>query len=384
MFRSFWILTLFFLVLSPLSVKADQSRDRSWQEYGIEFSQDGPTVIVARVRPDSTAAKIGFEAGDVVVADWANGFLGPDGAQRIHARMSKFLDDDLSFEVDWRMDLYRPSIGTELTIVMKFPIETRQVAKTEPLPPAMRHLVGDDAMVAIWNHNATTIDTPDLADAAMRILFALSYHVAGCHGPDAVTIPIQTNLTTVTRDGFGTERARETDTFLHELRVRPAFAPLARRTAPYFSDNVLNPRFVGVRDLIAQDRCDGPRLRQLEEGLAKAAGIALPATVSTSSAAGLGEDWRGFVAECTAASYPSITNNEGGAAEICVIFEAVAREIGDADAYAELRQYGMSAGQDWPQDFKDRFNADFDELYRGERSGEAWDRVATYLQDNGL
>lgn len=383
MSRTFWILTLFLMFSSPLLVKADENRDRSWQEYGIEFAQDGPTVIVARVRPDSMADRIGFEAGDVVVADWANGFLGPDGAQRIHARMSKLLADREG-TVDWRMDLHRPSIGAGLSVFLKFPPDTAQVAETVPLPPSMRHLVGDAAIVSIWNHEAVAIDTPDLADAAMRILFALSYHVAGCSGPDAITIPIQTTVTKVTRDDFGIERARETDTFLHDLKVRPVFEGLARKTAPYFSDNVMNPRFVGVRDLISQDRCDGPRLRRLEEGLAKAAGTSLPAAGRTSGANGLGDDWRGFVAECTAASYPSIINNEGGVAEICVLYESVAREIGDSEVYAELRRSGMAAGSDWSQDFKDRFDADFRKLYDGERSGEVWDRVRKYLQDNGL
>ena len=240
-------------------------------------------------------------------------------------------------------------------------------------------------MVSIWNHDATAVDSPDLADAAMRILFALSFHVAGCHGSDAVTVPIQTNLTTVTRDGFGIERARETDTFFHELKVKPVFENLARKTAPHFSDNVNNPRFVGVRDLISQDRCDGPRLRHLEEGLAKAAETTLTTAVSTSAVTGLGDDWRGFVAECTAASYPSMTDNEGAAAELCVLYESVARDIGDPVMYSELRQLGMAAaGHEWSQESKDRFGADFDELYRGDRSQKAWDRVETYIRDNGL
>lgn len=343
MLRTSFVFLLFFMSLTvPLPANADQNVDRSWQEYGIEFAQEGSTVLVGRVRPESMAARLGFETGDVVDGDWLNGFLGPDGAQRIHRTMSNLLDD-WEGKREWRMDLHRPSVGAELSIVFEFPPDTIQVAEIVPLPPAMRHPVGDIAMVSIWNHEATTIDTPDLGDAAMRVLFARSYHVAGCHGPDAVTIPIHTTLTTVTRNGFGIEQARETNTILHDLKVRPAFAALARKTTSYFSDNVFNSRFVGVRDLISQDRCDGPRLRRLEEGLAKAAGTALPVAVSTSATAGMGDDWRGFVAECAAASYPSMTNNEGTAAELCVLYESVARNIGDPVMYSELRRAGMAA-----------------------------------------
>ena len=97
-----------------------------------------------------------------------------------------------------------------------------------PLPPALRHHSDDAAMMSIWRHEATAIDTPDLADAAMRILFALSYHAKNCPGPDAVELGVRVTSTTTTRDGFGIVRDSRTDTSDQVLRVRPEFEELAR------------------------------------------------------------------------------------------------------------------------------------------------------------
>ena len=102
------------------------------------------------------AAKLGFERGDIVVGDWLIGFLGPDGAERIHATMARMLDD-WEGKREWRMDLHRPSINSGLSITLQFPPDTAQAADTPPLPPALRHLAGDVAMVSIWNHAATAV-----------------------------------------------------------------------------------------------------------------------------------------------------------------------------------------------------------------------------------
>ncbi|CAN0606080.1 unnamed protein product [Ectocarpus sp. 12 AP-2014] len=106
----------------------------------------------------------------------------------------------------------------------------------------------------------------------MRTLFALSYHIKACFGPDPVVIPFQIIMTEVARNGFGRETSRQTTNFDKTLKVRPEFEALARRNLRFFSDNTMNDRFVAVRDLISQEGCDGRSLKWLEAGLAKAAG----------------------------------------------------------------------------------------------------------------
>lgn len=255
------------------------------------------------------------------------------------------------------------------------------LAEAPPLPPALQHLANDSAMIAIWNHEARTVDTPDMADAAQRILFALSYHVAGCSGPDAVTIPIRVSTETVTRDGLGIVRERVSDSYERELKVRPEFADLARRTVGHYSDNVMNSRFVGVRDLISQDRCDGPRLRHLEEGLALAAGVAL--TPAAPIATDLGADWRGFVMDCVAATFPSIINSELNAARICNVAEAALVEIGNSDWYAAFRAEGLGAGSGLSPDEQARFNAAFDPIY-ADHGGPVHTRGEQFVREAGL
>ncbi|WP_339106749.1 hypothetical protein [Roseovarius rhodophyticola] len=256
-----------------------------------------------------------------------------------------------------------------------------QAETPPPLPPAMKHLANDATMKALWRHEATTVNTADMADAAMRILFALSYHVAGCHGPDAVVIPISITSTTTTKDGFGTIKSQETDTFEKVLKVRPEFAQLARKTVRYYSDNVNNRRFVAVRDLISQDRCDGPRLRHLEEGLAKAAGVSLPAVATVDT--NLGADWRGFVMDCMSATVPDIINNELNGARICNVAEAALVELGNSDIYAVFRQKGLAAGKELSQADLDRFNAKFDLLYK-DRDNPVHARGETFVSEAGL
>lgn len=256
------------------------------------------------------------------------------------------------------------------------------VAQTIPdLPPAMKRVEGDAEMMALWNHEARAVETPQMADAAMRVLFALSYHVAGCHGPDAVALPIRITSTTTTRDGFGIVRGEETDTFDQVLKVRPEFVPLARRTVGYYSDNVLNRRFVAVRDLISQDRCEGPRLRHLEEGLAKAAGVTLAAAPPQDTA--LGADWRGFISSCMGATYPDIINNQLNAARVCNFVEAALVELGNAEWYEVFRKGGIGAEPDWSDANKDRFNAVFDAYYK-DHDGPIRVRGEQFVAEAGL
>lgn len=256
-----------------------------------------------------------------------------------------------------------------------------QAETSPPVPPAMAHLQDDAAMMALWQHEATSIDTPDSADAAMRILFALSYHVAGCHGPDAVAIPITITSTTTTTDGFGTFKGSETDTFDKVLKVRPEFVSLARKMVGYYSDNVNNRRFVAVRDLISQDRCDGLRLRHLQEGLAKAAGVTLstPEALDTS----IGADWRGFVMDCMSATVPDIINNELNGARICNKAEAALVKIGDPAIYAAFREKGLAAWSDLSSTDQERYNAAFDPIYK-DFEGPVHARGEAFVVEAGL
>ncbi len=220
------------------------------------------------------------------------------------------------------------------------------VSEVPPLPPAMNHLNDDPAILTIWRHEATTIETPDMADATMRILFALSHHYKGCHGPDFVAIPIKITSTTTTRDGLGIVRGSETDTFDKVLKVRPEFAGMAQRLAPYFSDNIRNRRFVGVRDLISQDSCNGQRLQRLEAGIAKAAGVNLDTSVTLD---GAGEEvgldveteddryWQGFTQNCVAYYLSAIPNmSPPRVIGICICSEQSISDLDDSDIYEKL------------------------------------------------
>lgn len=260
-------------------------------------------------------------------------------------------------------------------------VVSAQAETPPPLPPAMKHLANDATMKALWRHEATTVNTADMADAAVRILFALSYHVAGCHGPDAVVIPISITSTTTTKDGFGTIKSQETDTFEKVLKVRPEFAQLARKTVRYYSDNVNNRRFVAVRDLISQDRCDGPRLRHLEEGLAKAAGVSLPAAAALDTT--LGADWRGFVMDCMAATVPDVINNELNGARVCNAAEAALVELGNPDWYAAFRSQGLSAWSTLSEADQARYTTLFDSIFRNPE-GPIHKRGEAFVAEAGL
>jgi hypothetical protein len=372
--------------LPPLEVASDSDAALVWESYGLQFRGDEGRVYVASLRADGPAAtRMGFEIGDIVVGDMVKGFRSTVDPDAAHSSLATVIRKGTETR-ELTLMMARHDTLAQREVRIPPPAELVAAPGLLPMPPALHHLRDDPAMTAIWRHEAQAIDTPDLAEAAQRILFALSHHVAGCAGPDAVEIPIQVVMTTTTTDGLGAERGRETDTFGKVLKVRPEFAGLARRTVAYYSDSVMGRRFTGVRDLISQDTCDGPRLRRLEEGLAKAAGVTLPPLpVGAEANETMGADWRGFVAECTAASYPSVTNNEAGAAIICTIYEALGRNFGDPEIYAELRREGMVAGANWPSEFKARFNSDFDKIYRDpDRKGEVWERVETYRRANGL
>ena len=125
----------------------------------------------------------------------------------------------------------------------------------------------------------------------------------------------------------------------------------------------MNRRFVGVRDLISQDTCDGPRLFHLEAGLAKAAGVTLVPD-SPPSDTSLGSDWRGFVFSCMDASVPDPFEDRSFAAEFCNAAEAVLVELGDASAYEAYRTQGLGVDLGWSSAQRDDFNARFDETFR--------------------
>jgi hypothetical protein len=369
--------------LAPLSASGSDA-ELVWRHYGLQFRGDQGRVYVASLRRDGPAATtLGFEVGDIVVGDLVGGFPSTVDPAAAHASMARVIRRGASTRA-LTLIMARHDTLAQRRVAIPPPADIA-ASDAPPMPPALLHLRDDVAMAAIWRHEAEAIDTPDLAEAAQRILFALSHHVAGCYGPDPVEIPIEVRVTTTKRDGIGVERSRETETFAKTLKVRPEFAPLARRTAASYSDSVVSPRFVGVRDLISQDSCAGPRLRRLEEGLAKAAGVRLaPPPEGAAGDGTLGDDWRGFVSECVAAS-AAVIDNTVGAAQICTIMEELGRRYADLELYAELRREGVTASSDWAPALKDRFNADFDRIYRDpDRRGAVWDRFATYRRDNGL
>ncbi|MEM9971534.1 MAG: hypothetical protein AAF762_10605 [Pseudomonadota bacterium] len=230
----------------------------------------------------------------------------------------------------------------------------------------MERIANDPAMMSIWGHEATAVDTADMGDAAMRILFALSHHHLNCPGPNAREIGVRVTLTTTTRNGFGTIRGQNSDIFDQVLRVRPEFESLARQNIRHYSDSVFNNRFVAVRDLISQETCDSPRLRHLEVGLARAAGVSLSAPPLPDAT--MGSDWRGFVFSCMNASVPDPLADRSMAGEFCNVAEAILVTRGDPNVYRTFSENGFQTVQDWSQTDQDAFNAEITDVFRNDQA----------------
>ncbi|MGG7566023.1 hypothetical protein ACQ5SO_07675 [Rhodovulum sp. DZ06] len=359
-------------------LSADPAAAPLWTGFGLRVETASNTTFVTGVAPGGPAALAGIRPG-AVIRGWGDGafgarslvgatLLGPDGAPLQILAL-----------------VYRPQErGWDRQVHLLRAADRG----APPLPPQLAGLSGDAAFLALWRHETTAIDTPETAGAVARILYALSVHRAACYGPNPVEIPIAMTFTETRRNGLGAWLGEESETFLKTLRVRPEFEGAGRATAPWFSDMTWDGRFRAAIDLVSLDGCDGPRLRWLEEGIAKAAGVALPPAPPRDES--LGADWRGFTAHCHAGTYPGESNSEAGAAMLCITLEMAAARVGDRALYdaAKFGGFGAypSAEQGWDPDLIARLTTAFNEIWGGEgapRDPEMQRRFDAYVRDMG-
>lgn len=260
---------------------SDSDRKKAWDAFGFEFRAEDVSVFVASIRTDSPAYQRGLRVGDIVEADSINGFKG-GGVERLHgtmARLAEYANDGIETRA-WTLILTRiPGIsGLKITIPAPnaAPTEDDILAQNAPpLPAIWRDFDDDPTVLSLWQHQLTSVETPDQGAVVMRALYALSLHINACHGPSPVVVPIRITMEEVERTGTGRETNREVTEFDKQLTVRREFEALARRNVRFFSDNAESDWFLAVRDLITQEGCDGRNLRWLEAGLAKAGGVSL-------------------------------------------------------------------------------------------------------------
>lgn len=217
-------------------------------------------------------------------------------------------------------------------------------AETAGIPRALRSAATYPGLVSILRGDQRA-DPVDKAGDAMLALQAISKHVRGCAGPNAETVAINIAVTETTRDGFGTERSRETTDYREALRVRPEFAPWVRRNLGLYPVMAISTVRDSVLELISQEGCDGAGFRQLEQALAAFFEVSLPRVAEgggAPSAGGIPENAAGFIAECrpTMARDMQIRGQNVGErmiASMCICAEHAARVISNMDLYAALR-----------------------------------------------
>lgn len=196
------------------------------------------------------------------------------------------------------------------------------------IPPALRGAAtSHTGLMAILSGDLSKSNPRNITQDAMLSLQAISRHVKGCAGSNAVAIPVQISRTTTTRDGFSTIKNSETTQSEDVVNVRPEFAAWARANITAYPPQPISTVRSAVLDLISQEGCDGAGFRQLETGLAKVIGVSLPVApveppereAQSGSIPGTAD---GFVAQCFAPQKDGyvargLTIDDRSVAQIC-------------------------------------------------------------------
>lgn len=247
--------------------------------------------------------------------------------------------------------------------------------------------------MAILSGDLSQSNPRDIRQDAMLSLQAISRHVKGCAGSNAVAIPVQISRTTTTRDGFGTIKNSETTQSEDVLNVRPEFASWARANITAYPPQPISTVRSAVLDLISQEGCDGAGFRQLETGLAKVIGVSLPAVpfeppAPEAPSGSIPATADGFVAHCFALQKDGyvargLTISDRSVAQICFCMEHAAREMGDAGFYNDLkvsdtRQLVADPG------LLARFQPPFDQCFQAAPGSELRTRVETLWREMNI
>lgn len=233
------------------------------------------------------------------------------------------------------------------------PFAPLSAAELASLPGPLREVARDDRalpLLRLYLSDEPERD-PRLTVPALRAIEGLSYGVSqrapGLEGcvPSPTAVDYVFTSTSVTRDGFGVERDRQSLRSNQRIIVAGIFETFARRMIPDARPVQIPGSVAALATLrLAQQAgCNGPEFRRLMRNVARVAGSAgafdqaFPAP-----AAGAGGDWLGFVAACV----PSVKRearragqnwSHNGSVETCVCIERSLALDGDAAAYARFR-----------------------------------------------
>jgi hypothetical protein len=336
-----------------------------WERFGIYLLEHRNRAYVAGLRPGGPAALQGAKVGDVLRgSDLMGASASLQGTMRGFERALEGDGDGRAillyvYDADsqWAREYRLVPVSADGTVAR--------------VPPALRGAAtSHPGLMAVLAGDPDGADPSAVTRDALLALQAISLHVKGCHGPDAVTIPVRIERTTETRDGLGVYRGSETDTFAETLRVRPEFAAWARANTASYPLAAVSTVRSAVLDLIRQEGCAGEGFVQLEDGLAAVIGVALeraPGASSPAEPGGFG-DADAWISECYALFLQDQraqgkNPSERGTASICLCQEHAARASGDPQLHEtiRLRDYGYWEAN--PQ-LHERFTADFDQCYR--------------------
>ncbi|MBM9593624.1 hypothetical protein [Roseitranquillus sediminis] len=261
-------------------------------------------------------------------------------------------------------------------------VQAQDIYDRTQLPPFLQSTIIFPGFLAIWHHAPEKARPGEVTVDAFHALQAIADHPAQCLGQNAETVRYTTQIDTVTRDGFGIERDRETMVAESGLDVRPEFAPWVRENIRSINSNPLSGVREGVWNLIDAAGCHSDEFRQLEEGLALAFGVTLvePEVPQMAEA-----DWRAFVATCQPAQVRAMAARgynvgERGMALVCVCTEHAAQLAGDAALYEKLRIADPSAWETVPPGFQETF----DSCYHEREPAEVVARYESFIRENGL
>lgn len=349
-----------------------------WERYGLFLREHANRAYVAGLKPGGAAAQQGAKVGDVLRGTDAMGASAElsgvlQGFRNVMRRTSGngaivlyVFDADSRWQREYRLTAAAPD-GTVASI-----------------PPALRGAVtSHPGLMAIISGEPERAGRGELIRDTYLALQAISRHNEGCSGPRAVTIPVAITVTTTLRDGRGINRGTlAPETYSEELRVRPEFAPWAQGNINAYPMAAVSNVRTAVMELITLEGCDGAGFLQLEDGLAKAIGVALrrpAAPASAPAAAGGFGNADAFISECYALSLREARSagrnpSERSTATICMCQEHAARQSGDPRLHATLQVRDVSYYDANPQ-MHESFRQAFQECWRAP-DGSEFDRRA--------
>lgn len=372
------------LTMSLGNPKANDGRQAAWDSFGIYFEEHKNRAFVAALRPGGPAAQQGAKIGDVVYGSdlrgadaTRNGILQAFAAVAARAEGQNRSLVLYVYDADngWQRE-YRLTPGTN--------------DQTVKIPPALRNMTSHRGLMAILSGNLSQAEPLDVAHDAMLSLQAISMHVKGCSGPDAVTIPISITVTETTTDGFGTFKGSDTSEYGEVLKVRPEFAGWARANIRLYPTQPLSEVRRAILALISQQGCEGAGFKQLETGLAKVMNVALPEAEGAQDTApgGFPADASAFIVECypllaQAMAAKGFNMGERGLAQICLCQEHAARALDDTELYSSLQIADDRYYQANP-DLHERFDEVFMQCYRAPDGSDLRNRLEALWREMNI